>query len=126
MIDGVEPQTAATSPPDVTSANQEMESLFDKISPALISVRNTRVSLLRGAATTPDHIDELRIIALSYRNSLRLLRRQLFDLEQEVGAEATRQIVEFLIKKGLVLRPEIFGDLGPDPSSQSKPLEHQS
>ncbi|MBC7819141.1 MAG: hypothetical protein IAG10_19805 [Planctomycetaceae bacterium] len=111
--------SAAASPPD-SSAIQEMESLFNKLSPALIDVRDARFNLLRCAAITPDHVDDLRIIAMSYRESLRLLRQQLFNLEREVGAETTRQLVDFIITKGLALGPEIFGEMGSDPSAQPK------
>ena len=100
-----------------------MKSQFDKLSPALLAVRDARYKLLASAAMTPDHVDELRTISWSYRESLLLLRQQLFDIERDVGAEATRQLVDFILIQGLAIGPEIFGEMGFDPSTQSKPME---
>ncbi len=118
----VDASSGAVSRPD-SEANQEMQSRFDKLSPALVAVRDARFKLMASAAMTPDHVDELRTVSWSYRSSLLLLRQQLFDLEREVGAEATRQLVNFILAQGLAIGPEIFGDMGLDPSTQSKPME---
>lgn len=118
----VDASSGAVSRPD-SEAIQEMQARFDKVSPALVALRDARFKLLASAAMTPDHVDELRTVSWSYRESLLLFREQLFELEREVGAEATRQLVNFILAQGLAIGPEIFGDMGPDPPTQSKPME---
>lgn len=118
----VDSSSGAASLPN-SGTIQEMKSRFDKLAPTLVAVRDARFKLLASAALTPDHVDALQNNSQSYRTSLLLFREQLFELERDVGAEATRQLVDFILIQGLAIGPEIFGEMGFDPSTQSKPME---
>lgn len=122
----VRPLSPATTPLNESPANQELQSSFDKVSPALINVRNARISLLRNGATFPGDAAIMRASASAYRESLQLLRRKFVNLEQEMGTETTKRLLDFIITNGFVMGAEIHSDIGADMSPQTQSLRHDS
>ena len=122
--DQVDQSAPLTTPASPSSANQELQATFDKVSPTLLRVRDARNSLLRNGAFFSEDPNILRSSAVSYRESLLLLRRKFLDLEMAVGTDATKRLVDFIIANGFIMAPEIMTDM--EPGSPTRSMPHHS